>query len=449
MDFKQSIVFIDGSLAVGNANPPVGTQPTLKFVNNIMAGAVGTFTGGVNPTSLNSWFTSNGNTTQASTGGNGINVTNPTGILALPYNAITNSYLGLDYRPGTGSPALSGANFTDSAISGFVIPPTAGTTPVVTNVTYCKGAVATPLTATITGSGTSLLWYTVATGGVGSATAPTPATTVTGVKNYYVSQINPGTGESARVLLTVTINALPTEVIGTITGVGPAGSTSVTAIGNYVGTTAVFTYSVPAFIDGSLAYLWTVPLGVNITGGQGTNSITVNFANVPFGAGAVGSIQLQAVNGNGCRTAAKTLALTKALPLAPTLINMYDTASTTPTTALTSYAKYMGSTTPLTLTASPVVGVTTYEWELPAGVTISIPAGTPAPVNTTVNYTAEPFFSPSTGSLPTGTRFWTVSNTTYTINVNGTPTTITVSQCAQRYQGGGLYPSTTALYLQY
>ena len=441
MDFKQSIVFIDGSLAVGNAN-----GGSLKFVSNIMAGAVGTFTGGINPTSLNSWFTSNGNTTQASSAG----------LLALPYNATTNTYLGLDYRPGTSSAALSGANFTDSAIAPFVIPPTPGTTPVVTNVTYCRGAVAVPLTATITGTGTSLRWYTAASGGTASTTAPTPSTSTVGVKNYWVSQLNPGSvsptnplGESTRELLTVTTFALPTEVLGTITGVGPVGSTSTTAIGPFVGTTSQFVYSIPAFVDTTLSYLWTVPLGVNIISGQGTNSLTVNFANVAFGAGAVGSIQVQAVNANGCRTAAKAIALTKALPAAPGTINMYDITSTTPTTKITNYAKYMGSTTPLMLTATPVVGVTTYEWDLPAGVTISIPAGTPAPVNTSVNYTSEPFFSPSTGSLPTGTRFWTVNNSTYTIDVNGTPTTITVSQCAQRYQGGGSYPSTTAIYLQY
>jgi len=441
MDFKQSIVFVDGTLAVGNAN-----GGSLKFVNNIMAGNVGTFTGGVNPTSLNTWFTTNGNTTQASSAG----------LLTLPYNATTNTYLGLDYRPGTSSAAASGANFTDSAIAPFVIAPVAGTTPVVTNVSYCKGAVAAPLTATITGSGTSLRWYTVATGGIAATTAPTPLTTTVGVKNYYVSQLNPGSataanplGESTRELLTVTINALPTEVISTITGVGPAGSTSVTSIGNYVGTTSEFTYSVTPFVDTTLSYVWTMPLGVNIVSGQGTNAITVNFANVPFGAGSVGTISLQAQNAFGCRTLAKTLALTKALPTAPIAINMYDTASATPTTALTTFAKYMGSTTPLTLTATPVVGVTTYEWELPAGVTISIPAGTPAPVTTTVNYTSQPFFSPSTGSLPTGTRFWTVTNNTYTINVNAVPTTITVSTCAQRYQGGGAYPSTTAPYLQY
>ena len=200
MDFKSSIVFIDGSLAVGNA-----TAGTLKFVNNIMAGPVGTtFTGGINPVSLNSFFSTNGNTTQATSAG----------LLTLPYNASTNTYLGLDYRPGTSSAAASGANFTDSGIVGSVIAPVAGTTPSVTNLAYCKGAVATPLTATITGSGTSLRWYTVATGGIAATTAPTPATTIVGVKNYWVSQLNPGSatvanpsGESTRVLLTVTVNA--------------------------------------------------------------------------------------------------------------------------------------------------------------------------------------------------------------------------------------------------
>ncbi|MFY7740316.1 MAG: T9SS type A sorting domain-containing protein [Flavobacterium sp.] len=430
MDFKNSFLFVDGTLAVGNAN-----ANTLKFKNNIMAGNVGTFTGGVNPTSLNTWFSSNGNTTQASSAG----------LLALPYNATTNTYLGLDYRP-TG--AATGADFSDASLTPFITA-VVGTTPVPTNATYCKGALATPLTATLTTTGVSLRWYTVATGGTFTTTAPTPLTTTVGVKNYYVSQVDGSNIESTRVLLTVTTNALPTEVLGAITGVGPVGSTSVTAIGPYVGTTSQFVYSIPAFVDPLLTYSWTVPLGVNIVSGQGTNAITVNFANVAFGAGAVGSIQVQAENASGCKTLAKTLALTKALPAAPTAINMYDTASATPATALTTYAKYMGSTTPLTLTATPVVGVTTYEWELPAGVTISIPAGTPAPVTTTVNYTSQPFFSPSTGSLPTGTRFWTVTNNTYTINVNAVPTTITVSTCAQRYQGGGAYPSTTAPYLQY
>lgn len=79
-------------------------------------------------------------------------------------------------------------------------PAPTGTTPVV----YCQGTTATPLTAT----GTSLLWYTTATGGTGSATAPTPATTTAGSTSYYVSQTLNGC-EGPRLEIVVTINATP------------------------------------------------------------------------------------------------------------------------------------------------------------------------------------------------------------------------------------------------
>lgn len=77
--------------------------------------------------------------------------------------------------------------------------------PTVTPVSYCRGASASPLTAT----GTGLRWYTTATGGTGSTTAPTPLTNTPGVTNYYVTQTIPGSCESTRVPLTVTVNALP------------------------------------------------------------------------------------------------------------------------------------------------------------------------------------------------------------------------------------------------
>ncbi|GEC79219.1 T9SS type A sorting domain-containing protein [Flavobacterium aquatile] len=437
MDFKNSFLFVDGSAAVTNAN-----SGALKFENNIIAGISAAdkalFPSGVNPTSLNSWFTSSANTLLDSS----------TDLLVAPYGATSSTYTGLDYRPGT--LASTGADFTDSTIAPFVTAAVNGDTPVVSNVTYCKGDVASPLTATLTTGNVSLKWYTLATGGIASTTAPTPATTIVGTKNYYVSQVNGSNVESARVLLAVTVNALPTEVISAITGVGPVGSTSATAIGNYVGTTSEFVYSVTAFTDATLTYLWTVPLGVNIVSGQGTNSLTVNFNNVAFGAGPVGSIQIQAVNSNGCKTLAKSLALTKVLPAAPVAINMYNNNEgyATPLTAITTYAKYMGSTTPLTLTATPVIGARSYEWELPAGVNVSIPSGV-TPVTTTLNYTAQPFFSPVSGTPVLGTRFWTITYNAYTYDVNGVSTTTTVSTAALRYQGGGLYPSTSAPYVQY
>jgi hypothetical protein len=428
MDYKNNFVFIDGAAAVANAN-----AGTLKFRNNIIAGTANpSFTGGINPTSLNTWFTTNNNSF----------LTSSAGLLTLPY-AGTNTYLGLDYRPA--GVALSGADFTDSGIAPFVNV-VVGTTPSVTNVTYCKGAVATPLTATLTTTGVSLRWYTAATGGTFTTTAPTPATTVVGVKNYYVSQVDGGGIESARVLLTVTTNALPTEVIGTIVGVGPVGSTSATAVGPYIGTTAQFTYTIPPFVDGSLSYLWTVPNGTNIVAGIGTNSITVNFANSPGGAGNVGSIQVQAVNANGCRTLAKSLLITKALPLAPAVITMMNKnpGSPNPTTALTSYAKFMGSTTPLTLTCSTISSASAYQWELPAGVSLSFPAGTPAPVTTTLTFTAEPFLAPSAAPTQSGNKFWVITYNKYTVDVNGVPTEITVSTCVQRIFGTAAYGGTTS-----
>ncbi len=433
MDFKNNFVFVDGSLAVANAN-----ANTLKFKNNIMAGNVGAFTGGVNPTSLNTWFSSNGNTLQASSAG----------ILALPYNATTNTYLGLDYRPGTA--AAAGASFTDASMAPYITT-VVGSLPTVTNRTYCKGAVATPLTANLTTTGVSLRWYTVATGGTFTTTAPTPLTTIVGVKNYYVSQLDAASVESGRVLLTVTTNALPIEVVGAITGVGPVGSTSVAAIGPFVGTTSQFVYSVPAFVDTTLSYLWTVPAGVNIVSGQGTNAITVNFANVAFGAGALGNITIKAVNANGCGTLAKTFALTKALPAAPIAINMYNNnpGYATPATAITTYGQYMGTTTPLTLTATPVVGASAYEWSLPAGVTVSIPVGV-TPVTTTLTYTAIPFFSTASTPSGVGTKYWVVTYNAYTYNVNGVPTTTTISTCTQRIFGTAAYGGiSSAPYLQY
>ncbi|SDY01358.1 Repeat domain-containing protein, partial [Lutibacter oricola] len=73
------------------------------------------------------------------------------------------------------------------------------------SVAYCLNETA----ATLTASGSNLLWYTNATGGVGSTTAPTPSTLTTGTTTYYVSQTNANSCESNRSSITVTVNALP------------------------------------------------------------------------------------------------------------------------------------------------------------------------------------------------------------------------------------------------
>jgi glycosidase len=75
---------------------------------------------------------------------------------------------------------------------------------VVSAVTYCQSEPATPLAAT----GSNLLWYTTATGGTGSATAPTPVTTTAGTVDFYVSQTI-SECEGPRAKITVTVNPLP------------------------------------------------------------------------------------------------------------------------------------------------------------------------------------------------------------------------------------------------
>ena len=75
---------------------------------------------------------------------------------------------------------------------------------VTTPVNLCQGTTASPLAAT----GTSLLWYTSATGGTGSTTAPTPSTTSAGTVTYYVSQTL-SCGEGPRAAIVVNVNAIP------------------------------------------------------------------------------------------------------------------------------------------------------------------------------------------------------------------------------------------------
>ncbi|MCW1147106.1 LamG-like jellyroll fold domain-containing protein, partial [Flavobacterium lacisediminis] len=81
-----------------------------------------------------------------------------------------------------------------------------------TPVFYAQGATASALTATVGANGTGLLWYTTATGGVGSATAPTPSTATVGNTSYWVSSTNANGCESARTEIVVTVSLPATHL---------------------------------------------------------------------------------------------------------------------------------------------------------------------------------------------------------------------------------------------
>ena len=91
----------------------------------------------------------------------------------------------------------------------IVAPPSPA--PIITSpVNYCQNDRAIALNAL----GINLLWYTSATGGTGTSTAPTPNTAAIGSNSFYVSQTLIGFCESARVPVLVNVFANPTAYAG-------------------------------------------------------------------------------------------------------------------------------------------------------------------------------------------------------------------------------------------
>ncbi len=111
-------------------------------------------------------------------------------------------------------------------------------------IAYCQGLSSEALTAT--GVDGTLQWYTSATGGTASTTAPNPSTAEVGSTSYYVSQLS-GTCESERSEIVVTINANP---VGTISATAES----------YCGTTSAIVLSItpddPNFDMSSTTYQW-------------------------------------------------------------------------------------------------------------------------------------------------------------------------------------------------
>jgi len=113
---------------------------------------------------------------------------------------------------GTNSSACSATSSVVVTVNTVPAAPT-----VITPINYTQGATATALTAT----GTSLNWYTSATGGTALTAAPVPTTTAAGTTNYYVSQTITAC-ESPRATIAVVITA-------------PSATISLHAGWNYVG----------------------------------------------------------------------------------------------------------------------------------------------------------------------------------------------------------------------
>ncbi|MDI9319622.1 MAG: T9SS type A sorting domain-containing protein [Phycisphaerales bacterium] len=135
-------------------------------------------------------------------------------------------------------------------------------TPIVsTPVIYCSGTASTALTA----SGSSLLWYSTASGGTASTSAPTPSTASAGTTVYYVSQGSIGC-ESPRAAITVQVNPAPSAptvsdvlyCLGATPSVLSAGGTNLKWYNAASGGTGTTTAPTPSTaVDGTVAYYVT------------------------------------------------------------------------------------------------------------------------------------------------------------------------------------------------
>ncbi|MBL0355402.1 MAG: gliding motility-associated C-terminal domain-containing protein [Chitinophagaceae bacterium] len=260
------------------------------------------------------------------------------------------------------------------AVITVTLNPTPAAPVVTTTVNYCQNATAALLTAT----GTNLLWYSTLTGGVGSATAPTPVTTTSGNSIYYVSQtIN--SCEGPRAAITVTVNAIPAAPLVTSAAgyCQNATATALTATGSNL--------------------LWYTTL----TGGTGTvtapNPVTTAIGNTNYYVS-------QTVN--GCESPRATITVTiTAVPAAP---------------LVTATISYCQNTTATALTAT---GIGLLWYSTSTGGTGSATA--PTPVTTTAGNTI--FYVSQTSNGCEGPR------AVITVTINPTPAlptvTSTVSYC--------------------
>ncbi len=211
--------------------------------------------------------------------------------------------------------------------------------PVVSGVNYILGATATPLNATALSSH-NLQWYSSASGGTASTTAPIPSTASIGTVNYYVSQVNSVTGcEGPRANISVVTSiASPAGLSYTTPNVYTTGS-PITALNPTSTGGAIASYSISPSLPAGLtlntstgiisgtptaatAQLSYIVTGTNSSGTvSATVVITVNSNIVPqpqgslsavdFGLLASDTVKLKLTTSNG--TAPFTIILSNSL----------------------------------------------------------------------------------------------------------------------------------------
>jgi len=199
--------------------------------------------------------------------------------------------------------------------------------------------------ATLSATGSNLLWYNTATLGTGATSAPVVTPSAVGSSNYYVSQTSSvalGACESPRATLNVIVNALPVIAI-----------TPSTPIAVCSGSGAALTGT------GGVTYTWSP--GSSLSASTGTTVTATPSGTTTY--------TVTGTDANGC-----TNADTKIVTVIPP-----PTISVSPSTAIAFCAGGSAS-----LTAN---GATTYSWSPTAGLSATTGSTVTASPSSTSTYT--------------------------------------------------------------
>jgi hypothetical protein len=389
-------------------------------------------------------------TTSVSPAGSVTGVTAATSGATIPGSTLTKNTSGVGTVTFAVTATNNGCSITgDFKVFVHPIPANPATSP----VTLCINQTASALTATAL-AGHTLSWYTAASGGTGSSTAPTPSTASAGTTTYYVSQVANTTPncESNRSSLVVTVNPLNTaaapsanptlcvsQALSPSITIATTGATGIgAATGLPTGVTANWNNNTIT-ISGTPSVSGTFNYSIPLTGGCGninaTGTITVNATNTASAPSANPSLcvntALQNITIN--TTGATGIGTVNGLPAGVT-------------------ASWNNNT--ITISGTPsVTGTFNYSIQLTGGCgnvnatgTITVVAGntasTPAARITCVNAALSPNITINTGGatgigaatgLPAG---FTANWNNNVITISGTPTATGVFNYSIPLTGG-------------
>lgn len=383
-----------GSCGTGTASSKalsLGTAP----------GAAGTISG---PASVCASSTGNVYSIAAVTGATSYNWTVPSGA------TITSG-------AGTGSIAVTfgatGGNVTVTPVNTCGNGTSASLAVAVSNLPAAPVSISGPLTPCAGSSGNIYSVAPVSNTDSYTWTAPAGATIASGNGSNTISL---SMGAASGTITVKAVNNCGVSNVASLNispGSTPAAAGTISGPSSPCANSAGNTYSI-ANVQGATSYNWTVPAGATITGGSGTNSITISWGTT---AGTISVIPVNAC-GNGTSSSL-------AVALASSVANAGTISGPASPCANAS----------VVYSVAAVSGASTYNWTFPAGTVITSGAGTNS-VTVTMGTTGGNISVVPSGSCGTATA----SNKTISIgNVPADAGTISGPASACNGSSGNTY----------